>query len=307
MPPSQIQWSGLTHVAQAFVTPAANGGLSDATTYANPALVNEAHAHGVKVIVSVGGASANFDGNTDPAARAKTVSELATLVSTYGYDGVDVDWEFPTAATANAWASLLTELRTALNAINPQLSLSAATSPTAERLAVLPKSGLDALTWVGMMTYDFAGPWSSSVGHDAPLFDSTGGDGGSVSTAVDYMTTTMGQPASKVLFGVPFYGYQFGGTSLGAKPGAAKDLTYTDIAPMIGKGWTRGWDDTAKVPYLTADDGSGFITYDDAQSISNKCAWAKTKGLGGAIVWQIAGDRMSDGSDPLMTATQGCR
>jgi chitinase len=309
LPIAKIDWSKVTHVAHAFVLPSSSGGLTGVSTYANDELVAAAHAHGAKVVASVGGWGANFDANVASAARAKTVSALASLCKNHGYDGIDIDWEYPTAATAAGWASLVTELRAALDAIDPKLTISAAVSGAPSNRAVLPKKGVDALTWMGVMTYDYAGPWSASTGHHAPLHDSVGGDGGSTQSAIDYITDTLAVPASKVLFGLPFYGYQFAANGLDESPVApSKGLDYNVIAPLVGTGgWKRSFDASAGVPYLSRPASPGFVTYEDATSVNGKCAWSKSEGLGGAIVWHLAGDRMPDGTQPLLAAAQACR
>jgi chitinase len=309
LPVAKIDWSKVTHVAHAFVLPSSSGGLTGVASYANAELVAAAHAHGVKVLASVGGWGANFDANVGAAARSKTVAALASLCKTHGYDGVDIDWEYPTAATAAGWGALVTELRAALDAIDAKLTISAAVSGAPANLAVLPKKGVEALSWMGVMTYDYAGPWSASTGHHAPLHDSVGGDGGSTASAIDYITDTLGVPPSKVLFGLPFYGYQFAANGLDESPVApSKGLDYNVIAPLVGTGgWKRTFDGAAGVPYLSRPASPGFVTYEDAASVNGKCTWAQGAGLGGAIVWHLAGDRMPDGTQPLLAAAQACR
>ncbi len=313
MPPKSIAWSRFTHLAHAFVLPAATGGLKSVSTYVDPELIAEAHAHGVKVVASVGGWGANFDANVDPAMRAKTVAALVSLCKNNGYDGIDVDWEFPTATTGAAWGAFISELRAGLDAIDPvrgpKLELGAAISAARVNMAVLPKAALAKLSFVGVMTYDFAGSWSKSIGHHAPLFETKGGDGGSTADAVSYLVDTVGLPANNVLFGLPFYGYTFAGSSLAAtQVGPVTNLDYSKIAPMLtGQGYTRGFDATAKVPYLTRPTSPGFVSYEDPTSVEGKCAWSKSRKLGGAIIWHLAGDKMADGSQPLLTAAQACR
>lgn len=309
MPPATIPWSKLTHVAHAFVLPAAGGGLQSVSSYVDAELVTQAHLHGVKVVASVGGAGANFDGNVDPTARAATVSALADLCKTHHYDGIDIDWEFPSTSTAPAWKSLVSELRTALDAIDPSLSISAAVASGPWNGDALPSDGLKMLTWIGVMTYDYAGSWSSTSGHLAPLYPSAGGDGGSVSQSVDYYVTKRGMPADHVLLGLPFYGAEFGASAIASTPVApASSPDYRDVVPMMGAGgWISAWDDGAKVPYLHRASSPGFLSYDDAKSIDAKCAYRKSRALKGAIVWHLAGDRMSDGSNPLLEAAQPCR
>src|SRR5262245_13818598 len=67
MPPASIPWTQLTHVAHAFVLPARGGGLSGVSGYVDRDLIETAHAHGVKVVASVGGWGANFDDNVGSA------------------------------------------------------------------------------------------------------------------------------------------------------------------------------------------------------------------------------------------------
>jgi len=160
-----------------------------------------------------------------------------------------------------------------------------------------------------VMTYDFAGPWSASIGHGAPLYPAKGGDGGNVRDSIDYLTNSRGITRGKVLVGLPFYGYEFGGNTLGGTPVApSAGLDYRNLASRIhGSGWTKHDDELAGVPYLTRSASPGFTSYDDAESIGKKCLFARSKSLGGAIIWHLAGDRMPDGTNPLLDAAQGCR
>ena len=309
MPASSIPWGQLTHIAHAFVLPSATGDLKSLAGYVDTELLTTAHAHGVKVVASIGGAGASFAFASDPAGRARMIASAVTLCKTYGYDGVDIDWEFPDASTGASWASLIAELRVALDGVDPKLTISAAVAATDYNLKYLPTASLASLDWIGVMTYDFAGEWSGTSGHDAPLYPTIGGDGGSVSQSVDYMVTTRGLPASKVLVGLPFYGHQFAGSSLGSSlviP--SSQVEYRDVVGMVGtSGWSRSWDATALVPFLSRPTSPGFLSYDDAPSIADKCTYAKAKGVGGAIIWHLAADRLGDGSNPLLTAAQGCR
>ena len=309
MPVSAIPWSKITHVAHSFVLPASTGGLRNVSSYIDATLVSRAHANGVKVIASVGGWGANFDMNVDPTMREKTVRAMADLCKTHGYDGIDLDWEYPTAATAPAWAAMVSELRAALDAIKPSLTISAAVSAAPATLAVLPTAALEKLSWIGVMTYDYAGPWSSSIGHGAPLRGSAGGDGGNVTDSIAYLTDTRAITRSKVLVGLPFYGYEFAGHALGTTPVAPSNgIDYRNLVGRLTTGgWTKHVDNDAGVPYLTRSASPGFTSYDDETSIAAKCAFAKSKSLGGAIIWHLAGDRLPNGTSPLLDAAQSCR
>jgi GH18 family chitinase len=96
----------LTHINYAFLLPDANG------TFVAPehmdqllAVITAAHAHGVKVLISVGGWGWDeaFEAfAAQPPARAHFVRTLLEFVETYDLDGVDMDWEYPGPARGSA-------------------------------------------------------------------------------------------------------------------------------------------------------------------------------------------------------------
>jgi GH18 family chitinase len=68
--------------------------------------------------------------------------------------------------------------------------------------------------------------------------------------------------------------------------------------------WTRLWDDETKTPWLIAPDRSMVIGQDDAESVALKARWARERGPRGVFFWQIAADRLPDGSHPLQEAVR---
>ncbi len=95
-PVGEIEWSGLTHIAIAFYTPNADGSLTllGAAPQVVTDIVTAAHAHGVKVIASIGGADSgpDFEQATSGGTGA-LVQTLTSLLTTNDFDGVDIDWE----------------------------------------------------------------------------------------------------------------------------------------------------------------------------------------------------------------------
>lgn len=61
---------------------------------------------------SLGG---DFNFVTDATKRAKFVADAVTLIEDYGFDGIDIDFEFPDAKSAQGFADLNTEVRAALD------------------------------------------------------------------------------------------------------------------------------------------------------------------------------------------------
>ena len=52
----------------------------------------------------------------------------------------------------------------------------------------------------------------------------------------------------------------------------------------------QGWDDMAQVPYLYNAASGVFVTYDDPRSIRIKRDFARRRGLGGVMIWELNND-----------------
>ncbi len=95
-----IDWDALTHVLDAFAIPNSNGTL-DSSSLRKATLINKAHANNTKCMVSIGGGSgsAGFPSAVSSTYRTTFVNNIYNLVASNGYDGVYIDWEFPTTTT----------------------------------------------------------------------------------------------------------------------------------------------------------------------------------------------------------------
>lgn len=308
-PCTQVDYSQMTHLAHAFVWPTKEGMLDMPSDFIYPELVQAAHAHGVKIIVSVGGGgkSGNFAAMADDAAaRARFVRQLTAFCLTNHYDGADIDWETPTNATQSADFTLLVhELRVAFNTADPPLSiLSAAVPKSPNRAKWLDLDAIkNDLDWIGVMEYAWHGTWSKHAGHNAPLYGSTEDPDGAAYCADAsiryYLSRQM--PKDKLLFGIPLYARQFNATKLYAASTGGDWIPYADVQQELSSGWTRIWDSTAKVPYLVNPEHTQFVTYDDPQSIREKCEYVAHHDLGGVILWSLSQD-LYQGQTPLLDA-----
>ena len=317
----KIPYDKLTHISHSAIQTNADGSLNVAAGFLEPMLLTNAHAAGVKVLISVfgGGASyATFAAMAgSAAARNNFENNIMTFIMEYGYDGVDIDWEgMSSAADTASYTALMTEFRTKFNAIEPPGTVWMIT-------AAVPMSAYwgqwidypsiqSSVDFFNLMNYDMHGGWSDHMGYNAPLFPNPSDpDGMSDVMGVDYMLVTRGVPASKVVMGMPFYGYDFMNistpfASCGGTCGDANviNLNYKVIAAgYLNNGWTYHWDAVSHVPYLTKDSGTGIITYDDPQSITDKVNYAvTTRGLKGVMMWEVSGDYIPWQGQPLMDA-----
>ena len=196
MPASSIDFTTLTHVIHFSVVPNSDGTLdssANSITTANSAdVVSRAHAAGRKVLICVGGAGTEslFQGATSVANLPVFINNLTNFMATRGYDGVDIDWEPLPSTDAQQFTNLVTGLRFALNGFSQHKLLTAAAgayppfgdSATAEYLMfAMLQSQFDQ---IGIMTYDFSGPYdgwvtwfNSPIYNGGYRFPSTGGSG----------------------------------------------------------------------------------------------------------------------------------
>lgn len=313
---ASIPYNKLTHICHAFIWPNADGTLNVPAGFVEPALLTNAHANGVKVLISLGGAtqSGNFAGIANNAGyRATFVAAVKNFVLSNNYDGVDFDWEFPQNATdRNNFTLLVQDIRNAFNSApnaHPEWLISGAYSWTNYYAQWYDLAALTPLVdFFNIMTYDAHGPWSPHSGHNAPL-GAAAGDSDSVSmqAVMTYYNTTRGVPLNKLVFGLPFYGYNFPTEDLHQACATCGSDTpyvpYKDIPALIGNGWTRTWDASASSPKLRHDTQARTISYDDPQSIQAKSDWAlNTKGLRGVFMWDLSLDHMGGGNQPLLDA-----
>lgn len=271
------------------------------------------------VLVSVGGWlwSTNFSDMalTEDSRRTFEESVMAFLAQ-YDLDGLDIDWEYPgltgaghpfRAEDKQNFTALLAELRARFDATSKK---------TGRRLylTIAMGAGEDVLVHsemqkvqsyvdtVNLMTYDYYEAGSDpTTGHHAPLFADPADPkkASSDETVRDYEKA--GVPAGKILLGVPFYGRAWGevldknhGLFQPGKTVAGVNAQYsTIVSEMLGHGFTRYWDDTAKAPYLYNAEKHIFVSYDDPESLAVKCAYVRGRKLGGVMFWEYFGD--SDG------------
>ncbi len=310
--PEDIPFAHLTHIFNAFAWPEKNGDLSYEYGFENARLVTLAHRHGVKVLVSLGGASASYgfsDMTASDAARAKFEDNIINFVREHQYDGIDIDWEFPQNATDRInMVKLVNELRQRLDALGQGYLLTMAV-PVGNwygqwfQFDVLK----NAVDWFNAMTYDFHGSWTNHSGHNAPLYSPSPAldNCGSADDGIKYLRYQRGIPPEKLVMGLAFYGREFNTSGL-YKPSTGGDRTYgyADIVPLIGNGWIYHWDNVCKVPYLTNSAGTKLITYDDSASVALKCQYAKDRTLAGCMIWALGHDRIADRQVLLQTAAE---
>ncbi len=309
---SNIPYDELTHIDHAFLDldPKRDGTLYVRPGLLEPELISRAHAAGVKVMISVGGDPARFATvSASATTREAFAKNLHDFVVANGYDGVDIDWEYPEGLQQRSDCTLtMIAIRKELPQPQYLLSMATAGNPTRPGQGSYDFEALSQiLDFINVMTYDFHGPWTRHAGHNSALFQSRkdpGTNDGSLTTSIDVYLNYFHVPPEKLNIGSGFYGYEFT-TANGLWQPCDKCETATFsrgygayIKPRINAmGWKRKFDSAAKAPYLipSAAGKPGFITYDDAESTTRKVNYVLGKrNLGGFFIWAIGGPGYSD-------------
>ena len=318
LPAQQVDFTAMTHIIHFAVVPRVDGTLdgdANAVTLANSKdIVARAHAAKVKVLISVGGENSadGFRGATTAANRPRFITNLVNFVTARGYDGVDLDWEPLDAPDGGPYSNLVNELRLALDAITPRPLLTAAVGSQPSLFASL-QSRFDQ---INLMTYSFSGAWPGWVTwFHAPIYD--GGyrfaSSGELVPSADGVVSNFlahGVAAGKLGIGISFYGCVWSGGNGTSTGGAALPrqswTTAPTVAPVAYSAIMSNyyqpqlyfWDTNAQSAYLSIDRlgaaNDKFISYDDPTACRAKVAYAKLKGLGGLIIWELGGGYRAD-------------
>ncbi len=301
---AQIPYSQLTHIAHAFLllTDKADGNLIIPQGFIEPALIANAHAAGVKVMVSIGGG----DGIQGPrfntmsrneAHRHAFVQNVHQFLTQYGYDGVDIDWEIPYEKDSSDCVTLMQELRTELP--SPWLiSMATPSDPRGYGRGFDIPALAPYLDFMNVETYDDTGSWAGYAGLNSPLLQDPNDpiQAGSLKTSMDLYQNVYGVSPAEMNIGTAFYGYEFDGVSAlwaACSTCSVNEQNYgPNIKPLINRqGWVRQYDETAKAPYLINSTLPGFITYDDPASTNRKTRYIlDQRGFGGVFMWELSAD-----------------
>lgn len=262
----------------------------------------------LKIVISVGGwtDSGPFsDMALTPESRHTFIQSVIGFLEKHKLDGVDLDWEYPglpgygnphRPEDKENFTSLLRELRETLDT---HYILSIAAAAFREYLDNVEMNKIHPyLDYIDLMTYDFFGDWKPIAAHHANLYASNANPSAISADKAVNMFLDEGVPREKIVVGIPFYGkcwkdvidkdnglYQPG-------TGVKGDFSFKRLhQSFIGKnGYRRYWDDAARVPYLRKQEGGFFISYEDEESVREKCRYIKEKNLGGAMFWEFYED-----------------
>lgn len=274
-------------------------------------LLKKKHRH-LKVLLSIGGwtYSSNF---AQPASthegRQNFARSAVKLFNDLGFDGLDIDWEYPKNETeAHNFVHLLKATRNALDSCvshhRSKMLLTVACPAGPQNYEKMRLEPMDQyLDFWNLMAYDFAGSWDSCAGHQSNLYPSTSNPAStpfSALKAVEYYKS-QGIAGSKLIIGMPLYGRAFASTD---GPGSQFSGT--------GEGsWEQGVWDFKALPQMGAKEHLSnevaaswsydpekrlMVSYDSQEIAERKATFIKNEGLGGAMWWESSADKPGDRS-----------
>ncbi len=221
------------------------------------------------------------------------------------------------------FTSLLREIREAYNNNGLSNKMLTIAAPAGYDKAQLTEPNIYAqyLDFLNVMTYDIHGAWENTTNHHSALYANPNDP--SPTSPVDiknkYNTDssmklyrdTYNIPANKLNVGTPFYsrGWKNVINNGGSLPGLFASANGAPIGSWDSpqspggqnpyfkmkelentSGYVKYRDPYAKVPYLYNASEGIMYSYEDQESLSEKCDYVLNNGFGGMIAWEISGD-----------------
>ncbi|KAH5753411.1 hypothetical protein HBI88_215530 [Parastagonospora nodorum] len=287
---------------------------------------------GLKTYISVGGWSFTDPGPTRTAFstmagssqnRGKFISGLMSFMNEYGFDGVDLDWEYPQAddrggaeVDRDNYVALVKQMRSAFGS---KYGITVTLPTSYWYLQHFDLAGLQPnVDWFNLMSYDLHGIWdaqSKAIGpYIAPHTNIT-----EIDLGLDLLWRAGVDPKNVVL-GQGWYGRSFtlkdsscnlpngvcqfsGGANPGPCSNAAGILDLQEIKDIVSKNnLNPTWDKVAGVKWITWDSNQ-WVSYDDDDTFQQKRDFSNKRCLGGTMVWAM--DQVDQKADNGLAPASG--
>ncbi|CAL1532906.1 unnamed protein product, partial [Lymnaea stagnalis] len=257
----------------------------------------------------------------DETTRTTWINNVVSYVRRHGFDGFDVDWEFPatrgsppqdkyrfTLLMKGLYEAFAEEAK---ESGKDKLLLTLATASGTYYIdqSYEPSKIINYIDFMLLMTYNYHGQWEKVTGHHSGLHahkdDPKTGEKAQLyqEWSIDYWLD-VGIPKEKLIVGLPTYGMSFtlagesengvhapavGGGRMGDYTRETGILAYYEICLNLkDKGWEAEWIDEQAVPYSYG--GDQWAGYEDKKSIAIKAKNILKRNLAGAFVWSLEMD-----------------
>ena len=208
VPVEKLQADKLTHIMYGFLIPTEDGTCKP---FEEPEelkkLIEKCHSEGTEVYVSVGGYSEKngpplvtvFEKiGANDVLRLKFVENITAVVNQYGFDGVEMDWEYPTNKSSDDYEKTIVLLSEKLKPMGKGLSTALPGTGSTngqnvwEALAAVSDKTIECFDFISLMCYDL----HSDPNHSPIWF---------ANTTINYWKNYRNVPAEKLILGMPLY------------------------------------------------------------------------------------------------------
>jgi chitinase len=245
----------------------------------------KAKANSAKIFLSINGLAADFKIKAaSDLGRTSFITQAMNLVRTYGFDGLDIDWEFPTTAdgTDITFTALMKQLSDSCHTGSKYYLTAAITAGKYTggiRDAV--KSELwqgNYVDWFNIMAYD---DFNTTVPYKHHC------DYTLANVCLNYWLITRGLPAGKAVLGMAGYGRPSGITQVGTI------LSYDEIL-------TQGGNPQSDSAVVTKGSFTNYTVYYNGLATVKKKAMLAKQTANGIMLWEKSQD--NHGNNSLLKA-----
>ena len=261
----------------------------------------------VKVVFTVAnGNITDFESwfyNTKNADRL--VTEMMDIIKSYGYDGLDIDYEFPQGGsnTRRNFVYFMQRMREELDALgkskNKEYILSMAVPGGTWAFSLFDMVSLsEHVDYFNIMNYDLyvGDATKGTTHHHTAPYDDTLYPGGTAYSDIG-LYRSYGIPDDKIVVGLGMYARRWTGVpnkNNGLHQPGTLDMNsneayihYTTLKSSYENknGYVKYWDEASQAPYLFNASRGIVLTYDDERSAKIKCEIAGSAGIRGVMVF----------------------
>lgn len=328
---AEIPGGLLTDIIYAFVSISPEGrcvSRDPAEDQANFAALNQLKEKypGIHLLFSIGEFTSlgTFAGAAaSETSRQAFAQSCVQFLQQNGFDGIDIDWEFPARSNQHPeergnFTAMLAEFRKQLDSqgkIDGRDYLLTFAAPAGQNEAMgFELDKIEPLVdWINLMTYSYYDENSLTTNLDGALYPEEADPGNKTynDDSVVQAYLAAGIPGNKILLGVNFYGHAWKGVPAAQNglyqphegpfddPNVPQgtwnvegNISYQSLQTyyLNAPGWNAYWQAEARAAWLYNAEKGAFVTYPNVQSLAEKADYARMRNLGGVMIWQIGAD-----------------